>query len=360
MEKKSFYKVSQDAWIFNKVAKDREVNDAKWTAHEEFVRQWCIQELIRTYGVRIDCIEIERLVKVARERRPNRADIVVLREGNPHIVVECKARSFKKLNDALQQAMNYAILPGMQAAYAVATNGDDWLVCRRCNNDWIPVADLPDYRGGKASVEWRLLLMAIKDISPILYWLDRPVPKQFASNYFAALQRFFHCRNEITDSDDHNLLLVADNLLSVLANVNNHPNYTGGKMSKACKGLNNYWSDHGIKTDFGVDDFWQTAHYGYAELSALVKDNADIPSLDNALLRVFLSLFGYLNSIKSPKSVSYTDVSDSLQREIRSCLSLLLAVRFDAVLPDPLDKTGLGDIYDMCEPAWYNFVKEAN
>lgn len=360
MEKKTFYMVSEDAWMFNKAAKDRGIGDKKWTAQEEFVRQWCIQELIRTCGVRIDCIEIERPVKVARERRPNRADIVVLRDGTPYIVVECKARSIKKLDDAMQQAMNYAILPDMQAAFAVATNGDDWRVCLRYKNDWIPVADLPDCRAGSVTVEWRLLHMAIDDLSPILFWLDKPVPTRYAANYFAALQRFFHCRNEITDSNNHNLLLVADNLLSLLANVNNHPNYTGDKMIKACKGLNNYWSDHGITTDFGVDEIWQTAHYGYAELSALVKDNATIPSLDNSLLRVFLSLFGYLNSIKTPKRVCYEDVPDNVQREIRSYLDLLLAIRFDATLPDPLDKTGLGDIYDLCEPAWQNFLKKAN
>lgn len=360
MEKKTFYKISEDVWMFRKAAAERDASDKKWTPHEEAVRQWCIQELIRTYGVRIDRIEVERQVKVARERRPNRADVVVLRDGHPHIIVECKARSIKKLDDALQQAMNYASLPDMPATFAVATNGDGWLVRRRVNNDWIPVADLPQYREGKGSVEWRLILMAVQGLSPILFWLDQTVPAKQVPCYFSVLQRFFLDRNEITVATDHNLLWAADNLLRVLANVHDHPNYIGGKMTEACKGLNSYWTDHGIKSDFGGGDLWEMAHYGYAELSALVEDNAGTAPLETALLRVILSLLEYLNGIKAPKRVKYGEVSDNVQREIRSYLNLALVIRFNAELPDPLDKIRVGDIYNACKSSWQKIAKELN
>ncbi len=87
-------------------------------------RQWCDPELIRAYGVRIDCIEIERLVKVARERRPHRIDVVVLRDGSPYVVVECKSRRIKSLDAAMKQARSYGDMPDVSATYAVATNGD--------------------------------------------------------------------------------------------------------------------------------------------------------------------------------------------------------------------------------------------
>jgi hypothetical protein len=67
VEKKVFYKVSEDAWLFRDATVERGSNDTKWTPHEEAVRQWCVQELIRVYGVRIDHVEVERPVKVARD-----------------------------------------------------------------------------------------------------------------------------------------------------------------------------------------------------------------------------------------------------------------------------------------------------
>jgi len=353
-----FYTVPEDAWLFRNAAVERGSNDKNWTPHEEFVRQWCIQELIRVYGVRIDHVEIERPVKVARERRPHRADVVVLRDGKPHIVVECKARSVKKLEDALQQAMNYASLPDMQATFAVATNGDAWLVRRRVNHDWVPVADLPQYREGKGSAEWRLILLAVQELSPILFWLDRPVPAKQAPSYFSALQCFFYGNNEITVATDHNLLRAADRLLRVLALLNNHSSYTGGKMGEACKFLNDFWASRWVEADFGGGDLWEMAHYGHAELAALVEDSAGTAPLDSAFLRVLLSLLAYLNGIRMPKGARYADVPESLQREIRAYVNMSLVIRFDATPPDPIDKVGIGDLQAMCEPAWLRFEKE--
>lgn len=355
--KETFYTVPEDAWLFKKSVEGRRVSDKKWTALEEFVRQWCIQELIRKYGVRIDCIEIERPIRVAQERKPHRADIVVLQNSRPHIIVECKSRQTKSLDNALKQAQNYAKVLGGKVHFVVATNGDGWRVCRRNNDEWTPVADLPFCRDGKPRVEWRMVLMAVQDLSPVLYWLDRPVPKKVAAHYFAALQRFFYCRNEISVSTDYNLLLAADRLLRVLSRVDSG-RYINSKLNDGCRGLNNYWADHGIKTDFGGDDFWETVRFTRADLSKLIEDNADIPSLDNALLRVLLALFEYLSSLQTSRRDCYSEVPNYLQREIRVYLDLLLAIRFDAALPDPIDTTCLGDIHKMCEPAWLNFVKE--
>jgi hypothetical protein len=360
LEKKVFYKVPEDAWMFRKASAERVAGDKKWTPDEEAVRQWCIQELIRTYGVRIDRIKVECQVKVARERRPNRVDVVVLRDGHPYVVVECKARCIKKLDDALQQAMNYAVLPDMQATFAVATNGDAWLVRRCVNTDWVPVADLPQYRECQGSAEWRLILLAVQDLSPILFWLDRLVPAKQASCYFSALQRLFYGSNEITAATDHNLLRAADRVLRVLARLDNHAGYTGGKMGEACKFLNGFWASRGIETDFGGGNVWEMAHGGYAELSALVENSAGTAPLDTSLMRVLLSLFGYLNGVKALKRVQYAEVSDSVQREIRSYLNLALIVRFDAELPDPLDKICVGDIHTVCESSWMQIAKEPN
>ncbi len=75
----TYYTIPESAWLFQSQISQRRTEDKKWSNPEEAVRQWCVHELIRAYGVRIDSIEIERLVKVARERRPNRIDVVVLK-----------------------------------------------------------------------------------------------------------------------------------------------------------------------------------------------------------------------------------------------------------------------------------------
>jgi len=95
----AYYEVPESAWMFRDASAARPSTDAKWSPAEESVRQWCLYELIRTYGVRIDCLEVERQVKVARERKPHRADIVVLRDGQPYVVIECKSRRIKTLDD---------------------------------------------------------------------------------------------------------------------------------------------------------------------------------------------------------------------------------------------------------------------
>jgi len=174
------------------------------------------------------------------------------------------------------------------------------------------------------------------------------------------LHRFFHERNEITAATDYDLLRASDNLLRVLFDIEKHSGYTAGKMVEACKSLNRYCTSHGIESDFGGGDLWEMAHYGYAELSAFVEDNAGTAPLETALLRVILSLLEYLNSVRALKRVKYVDVSDSVQREIRSYVNLALVVRFDAELPDSLDKMCVGDVHNMCESTWQKIAKGAN
>ncbi len=138
----AYYTIPESAWLFQSQISQRRTEDKKCANPEESVRQWCIHELIRSYGVRIDCIEIERLVKVAQERHPNRIDVIVLRDGSPYVVVECKSQRTKSLDPAMEQAENYGRMPDIAATYAVATNGDQWIVRRRIQGEWLPVPEV--------------------------------------------------------------------------------------------------------------------------------------------------------------------------------------------------------------------------
>lgn len=67
MPPKPFYEVSPQAYLFNK----------NHETPEEKVRQWALFELLSTYGICINNIDVERQVKVGT--RNHRADIVIMR-----------------------------------------------------------------------------------------------------------------------------------------------------------------------------------------------------------------------------------------------------------------------------------------
>ena len=47
----TYCKIPESDWLFRDQVGQRRTEDAKWTPAEEPVRQWCLHELVRTYGV---------------------------------------------------------------------------------------------------------------------------------------------------------------------------------------------------------------------------------------------------------------------------------------------------------------------
>lgn len=348
----TYYNIPDSAWLFREPIGQRRTEDARWTPAEESVRQWCLHELIRTYGVRADCLEVERCVKVARERKPNRADIVVLRDGQPYVVIECKSRKIKTLDDAMQQAQNYAILPDMNAIYAVATNGDQWHVQRRIDHDWVPVIDLPDFRHGREAADWLQVLTTVNTLSPVLFWLGKTVPAKNASAYFAALQELFAGLNEMTISTERNLIKAADHLLRVLVSVTKLSGYTDGKFAVACKSLNAFWADRSTDLDIDSGDFWKMVHDANAYVSLYLQDGKHPEIIDLAAMRLISALLAYLSGLKSPRRIRYTEITDSIRQEVRNYINLSLITRFNAALPEPLDEISVEGIRTLCKPTW--------
>lgn len=349
----AFYSVPKDAWLFRSSGA---VDNCDHSHPEEQVRQWCLHELIRAYGVSVCRLDVEWAVKVARERKPNRIDIVVLINGKPYIVIECKARSETQHEAAMSQSVNYASLPDVNAEFAVYTNGQVWWVRRRVRGQWIEVPDIPMLQDDKPTGDWRDVLLAVDRIAPVLFWLDAVVPAKTASRYFGALQEFFHAGNEVTSGTDRRLLWTADHVLRVLDDVSRHPNYTGGKMSHACDGLKKYWEERGVEPSFGGGDLWEMAHHTWADLSNLLDGARDTVSLDYQAMRVIQALLSYLNGMKG-RRVRYQDVGTEVQAEIRAYMDLALTIRFNARLPDIQDKILIGDVRGFCKAGWEQHLK---
>lgn len=76
MPPKPYYDVSTEAYLFGKTKEKP----------EEKVRQWVLFELLSTYGISINSIQVERQVKVGT--RTHFADIVILKENTPFVVQE--------------------------------------------------------------------------------------------------------------------------------------------------------------------------------------------------------------------------------------------------------------------------------
>ncbi len=89
----AYYEIPESAWIFRAAPAARPSTDAQWSPSEESARQWCLQDLIRSYGVRIDCLEVEHLAEEARGGQDvkvsaqNAVGTYCLHKGTPTIVL---------------------------------------------------------------------------------------------------------------------------------------------------------------------------------------------------------------------------------------------------------------------------------
>ena len=87
---------------------------------EEWVRQHIVHYLISTKNYPISLIAVEK--KVTVNKLTKRTDILVFNaQGNPHIIVECKAPSIKITQDAFDQIARYNLK--LKANYLIVTNG---------------------------------------------------------------------------------------------------------------------------------------------------------------------------------------------------------------------------------------------
>lgn len=87
---------------------------------EEYVRQSFLAYMITHLNYPSHLIATEALVCINGLRQ--RADIIVYnRNGNPHLIVECKATTVKLTENVMQQALRYNIRLNVQ--YIVVTNG---------------------------------------------------------------------------------------------------------------------------------------------------------------------------------------------------------------------------------------------
>lgn len=347
MTRLPFYKVDKVAWLFTPAN----------PGPEEEVRQWCLHELLRCYGVEIGNIVTEWPVKVGRS--PHRADIVIFTAPDkPYCVIECKEPGHKKHEVAINQAISYARAGNGKAQFAIYTNGDEWLVRRRIGEDWLPVNDLPHFHQIKINGGFEELAVSCSQLLPLLYWLDRPVPAKFAAVYFEALHEVFVSTNIVPLGTDSNLDHVLEALLRILPEITNAEGYISEKMGVVYRTLKDYSDAHGAPMmPYKPGTPAEIAHDCIRVLTLYLENSKDRQSMDLAALRLLENLLRYYCGVSH--KLKYRDIEVDVQHSLREYLDLGLKLNLNSSLPDRADINGMKSLRSRAEPVWNRLKKKA-
>jgi len=355
MPPKPLYEIKPDAYLFVDLPEKP----------EEKIRQWVLFELLSTYGISIKNIEIERPVKVGT--RTHRADIVILRESAPYVVIECKRWENKKIAAGIDQAISYADANTMKAKYAVFTNGDVWIVKRKVKGEWLDVPDISKRIDENYKVDLETLIRAIDDFRPVFYWLNQTIPRKDAKAFFSQLQVIFNGSTFPLDCLDKNMRFATDNLLRVIScDDSDDARYRLDKMLFVCKSYGEYVSRvlqndtrHLSFKDYSLREM--AVHF-QIYFNNIVENSRGITGEEIAFNRFIFALLQYLvKSIKREKDrVEFIDVPSVLMAEFQNLISMLFDMRLGVVFPDSLLEESCTGLRHLCSAEWERSRAEAS
>lgn len=343
MNRKPFYEVPRAAWLFVQPG-------GKENEHEEPVRQWCIHELLRAYGVCITDLKTEAKAKVGSKEY--RIDILIERAGEPWIVVECKRAEFRQHEKAVEQAISYAASLRINAEYVLYTNGDEWRVSRRLQRGWVSVVDLPCINAGEASQDFADHIRALGTMKPILRLLDTEAKGADAAMLLQAMQVMFNCSLSWCWSVNKRLLVAADNLLRAVAHPDQHIKYRVGKLATAADNLKSFAISRGTNAeswpDCRDDDIKTELQYLSAVWQNSFAASNGIDAADVPVVNLIAVIIEYGRDL--PPSVrKYPALTPSFHSRLREFLDSALKVHFGLNLPEAGDDFLMRDLRDACE-----------
>ncbi len=111
---------------------------------EEWVRQHCINFLLKQLNIPKSFINVEKEVKV--NGLSKRYDIITFnQDGSVYLIVECKAPNVKITQDTFDQIARYNLT--LKATYLMVTNGLQHYYCRMDldNKTYIFLEKLPEF-----------------------------------------------------------------------------------------------------------------------------------------------------------------------------------------------------------------------
>jgi hypothetical protein len=160
----------------------------------------------------INDIQIEVRCKMGRKYFP--ADVVIDQDHSPFVVIECKKQEEDDQDEGFKQAISYATFLG--AKFVVFTNGIKWLTKYYDDSKWIPTIDIPHKINAINKYDnINSLIDLFQAISPLLFWIYRPIPKEQSSKFFSVLLDFFSHETSLFYGVDTDLLHGTTSLLKV-------------------------------------------------------------------------------------------------------------------------------------------------
>lgn len=114
-------------------------------APEEWVRQHVIHYLTKNKQYPLSLVAVEK--KLSINKLTKRPDIIVFNnDGNPFIIIECKAPKIPLTQSTFDQIARYNLKLG--ADYLMVTNGLDHIYCSMDlqNKQYVFLEDIPNYR----------------------------------------------------------------------------------------------------------------------------------------------------------------------------------------------------------------------
>jgi Type I restriction enzyme R protein N terminus (HSDR_N) len=380
MSPQPFYTVPSNSYLFGKSSE----------RPEEIVRQWALFELMTTYGYSIDNIRVEYPAQVGSKKFP--ADIVILRDERPYIVIECKRQEIK-YSGAWSQVISYA--DNLSAPFAIWTNGRKWMVKRKVKGNWCPVEDIP-YRQFICEKNLSNHLEDISFLAESLYWHNCSIPSEYVPDFLLSLsfpltkiesrklskapislQRSFHhlCYLAIetpnVTSDPFAQSELVRRLLLVLENLERFFRYLDydGEVGGTS---NNYKIDRSRSyLSSYVQSFEQTGKVLKGERSAkeiviwemmlllpsiryLTQVHADLNDHTFTYLAAFEAVGRYIESFRTSSSGILSEGQvDQIHRIFQETFFSPLGM----LLPSKLDPEGTEDLHKFCEHYWENVIR---
>lgn len=348
--KRKFYKIPFKSYLFEK-------NEHP----EEEVRQWVLFELLSSYGININNIEVETPVKIGSKKF--RADIVVKKDHIPYIVIECKSRDIERMDDALEQAISYAEYLG--ASFVISTNSHKWLVKKKQKNGaWEYVVDINDYNDKTNMGEITTLLETANNLSPLLFWLHKYVPSDEAQVFWivleTALKKSF--RQFICD--------INENLYEIIIGLVELINKGCFRKDSKCKTtqeqveiihqrFQSFLQDYELEYDFE----WQ---WDYHDLNETFETNFEFLGLDlgefldknegiknNTIRLLELTTHFALYLGDSARQGSYLEIGESTTQKLFDFIEPYLMQKFNISLPThPSNPRYRWELKNICAHEW--------
>ena len=139
----SFKSKENKTYIFDPIRK-------KWLVlnPEEWVRQHCIQFLLKTKNVPLGFIQVEKKLNVNNTEK--RYDLVVFKPDHSiDLLVECKSPKVKITQKTFDQIARYNLV--LKSDYLMLTNGSNHFFCKMDfeKRKYLFLPDLPNYNSSK-------------------------------------------------------------------------------------------------------------------------------------------------------------------------------------------------------------------